>query len=112
MYLSQWLPSRRLIHVPLTVKRDEIYEKGQEMQLEADSLQHSTVSEVQIYLHDGDVWPVTAAEFVIAAGPQSGHIAYLAGIGSGKGVLSVPLPVEPRKRYVYCVHAPKGPGLT
>ena len=101
-----------LIHVPSTVKRDEIYEKGQEMQLEADSLQHSTVSEVQIYLHDGDVWPVTAAEFVIAAGPQSGHIAYLAGIGSGKGVLSVPLPVEPRKRYVYCVHAPKGPGLS
>lgn len=26
-------------------------------------------------------------------------------------MLSVPLPVEPRKRYVYCVHAPDGPGL-
>ncbi len=25
--------------------------------------------------------------------------------------MRVPLPVEPRKRYVYCVHAPEGPGL-
>ncbi len=32
-------------------------------------------------------------------------------MGCGKGVMSVPVPVEPRKRYVYCVHAPKGPGL-
>ena len=40
--------------------------------------------EAHIYLEDGDVWPVTASQFVICAGPQSGHIAYLAGIGSGE----------------------------
>ncbi|XP_023168211.2 FAD-dependent oxidoreductase domain-containing protein 1 [Drosophila hydei] len=38
---------------------------------------------------------------VLAAGAHSGHVARLANIGTGKGLLSVPLPVEPRKRYVY-----------
>jgi hypothetical protein len=33
------------------------------------------------------------------------------GIGCGKGMFQVPLPVEPRKRYVYNVHCPSGPGL-
>ena len=89
--------------VSSTARRDQFYDKGEEIQLEVDRIRDGRVSEAHIYLHDGDVWPVTAAEFVIAAGPQSGHMAYLAGIGSGKGVLSVPLPVEPRKRYVYCV---------
>lgn len=99
-----------MLIVSSTVKKDEYYEKGQEIQLETERLKEGKVQEAHIYLHDGDVWPVTSCEFVIAGGPQSGHLAYLAGIGSGKGVLSVPLPVEPRKRYVYCVHAPKGPG--
>lgn len=42
------------------------------------------VTEAHIYLEDGDVWPVTASQFVICAGPESGHIAHLAGIGSGE----------------------------
>ena len=87
------------------------YDKGDEMKLQSDALEKGRVKEAHIYLHDGDVWPVTSAQFIIAAGAQSGHMGYLAGIGCGRGVLSVPVPVEPRKRYVYCVHAPKGPGL-
>jgi len=43
---------------------------------------------------------------VIAAGYESGRIAKLAGIGGGSGVLNVPLPVEPKKRYVYYHHCP------
>ena len=35
----------------------------------------------------------------------------LSGMGIGKDHLQVPLPVEPRKRYVYNVHCPGGPGL-
>ena len=67
--------------------------------------------EAHIHLADGDVWPLKASIFVIAAGAESGHIAHLAGIGSGKDLLKIPCPVEPRKRYVYCVHSHKGPGL-
>ena len=44
----------------------------------------------------------------LAAGPQSGHVANMFGIGLGEGLLSVPFPVEPRKRYVYNFHAPTG----
>lgn len=33
---------------------------------------------------------------IIAAGANSGHIGKLARIGNGNGILSVPLPVEPR----------------
>ena len=32
-------------------------------------------------------------------------------MGIGHEIKSVPLPVEPRKRYVYNVHCPTGPGL-
>jgi len=38
---------------------------------------------------------------IIAAGAQSGNIAKLAKIGTGTGMRSIALPVEPRKRYVY-----------
>lgn len=48
---------------------------------------------------------------MIAGGPESGHLAHLCGIGSGEDIQSIPLPVEPRKRYVFCVEAPEGPGL-
>ena len=37
--------------------------------------------------------------------------ANLCGLGIGHEIKSVPLPVEPRKRYVYNVHCPTGPGL-
>lgn len=48
---------------------------------------------------------------VVAAGAWSGEVGRLVGIGKGTGIMGVPIPVEPRKRYVYCVHAPDGPGL-
>jgi FAD-dependent oxidoreductase domain-containing protein 1 len=38
-------------------------------------------------------------------------VGQLAGIGTGAGELSVPLPVEKRKRFVYVPHCPGGPGL-
>ncbi|XP_063972151.1 FAD-dependent oxidoreductase domain-containing protein 1-like [Diachasmimorpha longicaudata] len=48
---------------------------------------------------------------IIAAGAHSGEVAKMAKIGCGPGILTVPLPVEPRKRYIYHFHAPEGPGL-
>ncbi len=80
-------------------------------------LMHARPQEAHVHLLDGDVWPITAGIFIIAAGPDSGHVAHLAGIGAAKkGILSIPLPIEPRKRYVYCAHVPGGgryrsPGL-
>ena len=68
--------------------------------------------EVHVHLPDGDIFPITSSIFVIAAGPQSGHVANMFGIGKRNyGIQQVPLPVEPRKRYVYNFHAPTGPGL-
>lgn len=49
---------------------------------------------------------------IIAAGPYSGQVAELANIGTGSGMLSVGLPVEKRKRYVYCFECQgNGPSL-
>ena len=68
--------------------------------------------EAHVHLPNGDVFPFNFGLCVIAAGAESGHIAHLAGMGIGdQRALQVPLPVEPRKRYVYNVHCPNGPGL-
>ncbi|GLH06192.1 FAD-dependent oxidoreductase domain-containing protein 1 [Gryllus bimaculatus] len=59
----------------------------------------------------GDIHPIKFGLCVIAAGPQSGAVAKMARIGNGAGYLQFPLPVEPRKRYVYAFNCPNGPGL-
>lgn len=58
--------------------------------------------------------PVECAIVVNAAGAFSGKLAEMLGIGTGsKDTLAgIPVPVEPRKRYVYVVHCPDGPGLS
>uniref|UniRef100_A0A8C4HSE6 FAD-dependent oxidoreductase domain-containing protein 1 n=1 Tax=Dicentrarchus labrax TaxID=13489 RepID=A0A8C4HSE6_DICLA len=57
--------------------------------------------------------PVECAIVVNAAGAFSGKLAAMLGLGSGPKdtIAGIPLPVEPRKRYVYVVHCPDGPGL-
>ncbi|EZA52292.1 hypothetical protein DMN91_007042 [Ooceraea biroi] len=60
---------------------------------------------------DGEIHSIQFSAVVIAAGAFSGDVAEMANIGTGKDTLSVPLPVVPRKRYVYCIHSPNGPGL-
>ncbi|KAL4660649.1 FAD-dependent oxidoreductase domain-containing protein 1 [Arapaima gigas] len=57
--------------------------------------------------------PVECGIVVNTAGASSGKVAELAGIGLGpKDTLAaVPVPVEPRKRYVYVINCPDGPGL-
>jgi len=67
-----------------------------------------------VRMPDGEIRTIKFALCVIAAGANSGKIANLAKIGSGTEILSVPLPVEPRKRYVYCFQSQdeaKSPGL-
>uniref|UniRef100_A0A672ZR94 FAD-dependent oxidoreductase domain-containing protein 1 n=1 Tax=Sphaeramia orbicularis TaxID=375764 RepID=A0A672ZR94_9TELE len=57
--------------------------------------------------------PVECAIVVNAAGAFSGKLAEMLGIGSSPedSIAGIPLPVEPRKRYIYVVHCPDGPGL-
>lgn len=66
-----------------------------------------------VKMNDGTVKRITFATCIIAAGAQSGNVARLARIGNGPGLLAVPLPVEPRKRYVYSIktQGENAPGL-
>lgn len=80
--------------------------------IEAGSYQG--LDKVQVRLPGGEIRTIKFAQAIIAAGARSGEVARLARIGTGSGMLSVPLPVEPRKRYVYVVDAPPSercPGL-
>uniref|UniRef100_A0A8D0LCI1 FAD-dependent oxidoreductase domain-containing protein 1 n=1 Tax=Sphenodon punctatus TaxID=8508 RepID=A0A8D0LCI1_SPHPU len=63
--------------------------------------------------HSAEIQPVECAIVVNAAGPWSGKVAEMAGIGTGPPdtIQGIKLPVEPKKRYVYVWHCPDGPGL-
>ncbi|XP_063702521.1 FAD-dependent oxidoreductase domain-containing protein 1-like [Culicoides brevitarsis] len=50
-----------------------------------------------VKMPNGEIRTIKFAICVLAAGAQSGKIAKMANIGTGRGVLNVPLPVEPRK---------------
>jgi len=68
-------------------------------------------SQVSVNLTDGSARDVDFDKLVICAGGDSGHVGLLVGIGLGQGDMSVGIPVEKRKRYVYVPHCPDGPGL-
>ncbi|KAK8735257.1 hypothetical protein OTU49_005588, partial [Cherax quadricarinatus] len=70
---------------------------------------HTTLTTAIVRLQSGEMKEVRFSTVVVAAGAWSGALGRLAGVGNGPGTLSTPIPVEPRKRYVYCVHAPDGP---
>ncbi|XP_076122699.1 FAD-dependent oxidoreductase domain-containing protein 1 [Alosa pseudoharengus] len=57
--------------------------------------------------------PVECTVVINAAGANSGKVAEMVGIGFGpQGMVEgTPIPVEPRKRYIYVVHCPHGPGM-
>lgn len=76
-------------------ERDDILIEGAEGVYEG-------INEVVVELPNGEHRPIKFAYCVIAAGGDSGEVGKLARIGSGEGMLSIPIPVEKRKRYVYC----------
>ncbi|KAK2577489.1 hypothetical protein KPH14_003586 [Odynerus spinipes] len=79
--------------------------------IENENIKVNKLREVIVKLPNGNTESISFAAAVIAAGAHSQEIAKKAGIGVGQGIFAVPLPVEPRKRYVYCFHCPDGPGL-
>ncbi|KAL8611526.1 hypothetical protein ACOMHN_014581 [Nucella lapillus] len=73
---------------------------------------HRTLDSAQVRTRDGKSHGCKFAMVVNCAGPWAGEVARKAGIGaSDMFELFNPLPVEPRKRYVYVVHCPSGPTL-
>lgn len=63
---------------------------------------------------DNKLVPIKFKTVVNAAGPWAAELSKLAGIGSendSSSPLSVGLPVEPRKRYIYMFYAEEGPIL-
>lgn len=60
---------------------------------------------------DGLCIKVGFSRCVVAAGADSGAIGQLLGLGHGRGILSVALPIQRRKRYMYYFHSPNGPGI-
>jgi len=64
-----------------------------------------------VELEDGNQHHIQFSTLLLTAGGDSGQVGKLLGIGLGEDDLSVPIPVEKRKRYVYVPHCPGGPGL-
>ncbi|XP_063838810.1 FAD-dependent oxidoreductase domain-containing protein 1 [Ostrinia nubilalis] len=59
------------------------------------------ISCVKYKTADNEEHSVKFAACILAAGDESGHIAQLADIGVGEGLLSVPLPIEKRELSVF-----------
>lgn len=51
-------------------------------------------TQLQIRMANGETRCMEFSQCVIATGFESGKVAGLAGIGTGDGILSVPVPVE------------------
>ncbi|XP_043603959.1 FAD-dependent oxidoreductase domain-containing protein 1 isoform X1 [Bombus pyrosoma] len=61
---------------------------------------------------EGEIYNMQFAIAIVAAGAYSGQIVdKLDGVQTENGLEQINLPVEPRKRFVYCVHCPDGPSL-
>ncbi|NXU35097.1 FXRD1 protein, partial [Drymodes brunneopygia] len=65
----------------------------------------------QVYMPDSlEYQPVACAIVVNAAGAWAGKL--LEAEGLPRGLCQPPLPIQPRKRYVFSWHCPNGPGLS
>lgn len=81
---------------------------------EGDQLNIRRIRSVQVHLPNSlEYQPVECAIVVNAAGAFSGKLAEMLDIGFGPKdtIAGIPVPVEPRKRYIYVFHCPGGPGL-
>ncbi|KAJ3656076.1 hypothetical protein Zmor_015178 [Zophobas morio] len=72
---------------------------------------YEALHEAVIKMPDGEHRSIEFAYCIIAAGVETVELAQLAKIGVGSGMLSVPLPIKTRNRYVYkfdCLETPPG----
>ncbi|XP_066248334.1 FAD-dependent oxidoreductase domain-containing protein 1-like [Euwallacea similis] len=64
---------------------------------------------IVVKMADGTENTIQFSLCIIAAGPDSGEVSRYLKIGEGDGILSVPLPIERRKRYVFVFDCEKNP---
>lgn len=77
---------------------------------DGDPLDVHRITSVKVQMPNSlEYQPVECAIVVNAAGAHSGKLAEMVGIGRENQGGAIP--VEPRKRYIYVVHCPDGPGL-
>ncbi|XP_017757907.1 PREDICTED: FAD-dependent oxidoreductase domain-containing protein 1 [Eufriesea mexicana] len=76
-----------------------------------DKESYGELDKLVIKTKEGEIHNIQFSIAIVAAGAFSGKIAEMAKLGMGNELLQIKLPVEPRKRYVYCFHSPDGPGL-
>lgn len=73
------------------------FEQKQDIVLEGvPEGEYLRTNEVIVRMKDDSIKKITFATAIIAAGAWSGELAQKLNIGLGQGMLSVPLPVEPR----------------
>ncbi|XP_017839762.2 FAD-dependent oxidoreductase domain-containing protein 1 [Drosophila busckii] len=74
---------------------------------------YESLDKAVIQLPDGTERSLKFALCIIAAGVGSSDVARLAHIGMGRGMLQVPLPIAPRKRFLYALNtqAEEAPSL-
>ncbi|XP_033490572.2 FAD-dependent oxidoreductase domain-containing protein 1 [Epinephelus lanceolatus] len=90
------------------------YTTSRMMSGDGDQMDIRRIRSVKVQMPNSlEYQPVECAIVVNAAGAFSAKLAEMLGIGFGPkdSIAGIPLPVEPRKRYVYVVHCPDGPGL-
>uniref|UniRef100_H3CDP4 FAD-dependent oxidoreductase domain-containing protein 1 n=1 Tax=Tetraodon nigroviridis TaxID=99883 RepID=H3CDP4_TETNG len=83
--------------------------------VDGDQLQLKRIHSVKVQMPRSlEYQPVECSLVVNAAGASSAKLAEMLGVGAASedAVAGIAVPVEPRKRrYVYVVHCPEGPGL-
>lgn len=57
---------------------------------------YNGIKAVQVKMPTGEIRTINFGVCIIAGGAASGEISKMANIGVGSGMLSIPLPVEPR----------------
>lgn len=108
----------------MSLKKGELvkFEVNERMEgIIANSSLIQTPSIALVETQDDKLVPIRFQTCVNAAGPWAARVAQLAGIGVSldetsseseeRLALSVSLPVEPRKRYIYMFYAERGPIL-
>ncbi|XP_056141022.1 FAD-dependent oxidoreductase domain-containing protein 1 [Lampris incognitus] len=88
------------------------YAVSRKMIADEESMEYKRIKNVNVQMPNSrEYQSVKCAVVVNAAGASSGKLVGMMDCGLDSTSSETPFPVEPRKRYIYVVHCPNGPGL-